>query len=143
MAVGASHAFHVFVVYPWVGLLGTQGSGRSGGSGGDVARSVLDQCRIRWGTVQTVTGDEAIVSCSPLTWDGIRLDLGGEQPQVCQWTRDRHAFVDDLRPGDSVALHWDWVCQRLSPAERSGLICSTQLQLGATNRWLSRSGVRI
>ena len=47
---GPSHAFHVFVVYPWVSLLG---------SGGDVPRRVLDSCRVRWGTVESVDGDDA------------------------------------------------------------------------------------
>ena len=44
----AHHGFHVFAVYPWVGLLRT---------GSDVPRSVLDQCRIRWGTVVGVDGE--------------------------------------------------------------------------------------
>ena len=37
------HNFHVFAVYPWLGLLSRNIS--------DQPRSVLDQCRIRWGTV--------------------------------------------------------------------------------------------
>ncbi len=49
---GPDHAFHVFVVYPWVGLLG---------SAGDVPRSVLDSCRVRWGTVVSVDGESAVV----------------------------------------------------------------------------------
>ena len=44
----ANHGFHVFAVYPWTRMLG---------GSSDVPRSVLDSCRIRWGTVVGVDGE--------------------------------------------------------------------------------------
>ncbi len=127
---GANHTFHVFVVYPWVGLL------RAGG-GSDVPRSVLDSCRVRWGTVESVHGESATVRSQPLTWDGASLGLGAERVETCSWTRGRHAFVRELEAGDQVSLHWDWVCDRLDSAAVDGLAARTLRQLAVTNAWLT------
>ncbi|MBA2508439.1 MAG: hypothetical protein H0V32_07030 [Nocardioidaceae bacterium] len=126
---GASHGFHVFVVYPWVGLLGP---------GSDVPRSVLDSCRVRWGTVESVGDEKARVVSRPLTWDGTSLGLGAERAETCRWTRGRHAFVRELKPGHQVALHWDWICDRLDDPSVAELTDRTQRQLTSTNAWLAQ-----
>jgi hypothetical protein len=128
-AARADHSFHVFVVYPWVGLLG---------SAGDVPRSVLDSCRVRWGTVVSLDGETAGVRSRPLTWDGTVLGLGAERVEACRWSRDERAFVRDLRPGDQVSLHWNWVCDRLDDDRVAELADRTQRQLALTNAWLAR-----
>ena len=130
---GASHAFHVFVVYPWVGLLG----GRS-----DVPRAVLDSCRIRWGTVETLDGERADVRSRPLTWDGSVLGLGNERVETVRWSQDRHAFVRGLRVGEQVSLHWDWVCDRLDDGQVATLADRTKRQLTTTNTWLALQSQR-
>jgi Family of unknown function (DUF6390) len=63
------HSFHVFEVYPWVGLLRDDRKDPP-------ALNVLDCCRIRWGTVISVKGDEAVVKTRLLEWDGRYLALG-------------------------------------------------------------------
>ena len=63
------HSFAVFCIYPWVGLLGDDRRAAQ-------ALTVLDRCRIRWGRVLAVSGDQVSVECRPLTWDGRRLDYG-------------------------------------------------------------------
>jgi hypothetical protein len=106
-----NHAFHVFCVYPWVGLL------RQGYA--DHALEVIDQCRIRWGTVVEVTGREVFVRSSPLTWDGRQLHHGPPRVEIVR------APLDDthgLSSGDVVALHWDYVCQVLSPLQLESLV---------------------
>jgi hypothetical protein len=127
-AVRASHAFHVFVVYPWVGLLGRDSA---------VPRSVLETCRVRWGRVEAVDGDDATVLSRPLEWDGAVLSLGAERAETCRWSRSGHAFVAGLQVGETVSLHWDWVCDRLDPADVDALQTGTQRQLDATNAWLA------
>jgi hypothetical protein len=128
-ATGPNHAFHVFVVYPWVGLLGTAG---------DTAASVLERCRVRWATVASVEGAAATVIGRPLRWSRGRLDLGPATPERVRWARGDHAFVEGLAPGDVVALHWDWVCDRLPPERLAALQAVTARQLDSTNRWLAR-----
>lgn len=129
LSSGPSHAFHVFVVYPWVGLLGT---------GGDVARAVLDQCMVRWGTVDWVDGEQAGVMSAPLTWDGGKLGLGPQRLETRRWSRDGSAFVSDLQPGDQVSLHWDWICDRLGGDAMAELANRTAQQLDSVNQWLAR-----
>lgn len=99
------HSLHVFGVYPWVGLLRL----------GHVDRPlhVLDRCRIRWGEILTINGDTAVVMSQPLTWEGGRLGLGPGRPESVTVGRDGRALAPDLAPGDIVAMHWDWVCDRL------------------------------
>ncbi|HEX6418986.1 MAG TPA: DUF6390 family protein [Acidimicrobiales bacterium] len=130
-ATRLSHGFHVFAVYPWVGLL------RSGSV--DHPLRVLDRCRIRWGRVAAVAGDEVAVSARPLTWDGARLGLGDPVTERVRRGRDGVALVD-VRPGDHVALHWDWVCERLDRPRLAHLRRDTRAQLAAVNRDVAASG---
>jgi len=126
-----SHGFHVFAVYPWVGLL------RSGSV--DEPLRVLDRCRIRWGRVLEVDGAEATVASRPLTWNGVALGLGAPEPEVVHLGRDGTKLLD-LRPGEAVALHWDWACERLDAPRLAHLRADTAHQLAAVNRVPASSG---
>jgi len=118
-----SHAFHVFCVYPWVGLL------RAGYA--DHALEVIDQCRIRWGTVVEVIGSDVLVRSKPLTWDGRIISHGAETIERVRM------LVDDgseLGSGDLVALHWDYVCQVLSPRQHQHLVRYHDRHLAIANQ---------
>ncbi|HVC26279.1 MAG TPA: DUF6390 family protein [Acidimicrobiales bacterium] len=121
----AHHSFHVLAVYPWLGLL------RAGMEGAPL--TVLDRCRIRSGTIVTLSGDAAVVLTRPLELEGSRLVLGAARLERVRCSRDGAGFVDDLAPGDVVSLHWDWVCDRLSPSKRARLGRATARNLGAVN----------
>lgn len=110
------HSFHVFCVYPWTGLL------RAGRR--EPSLHVLDNCRISWGLV--VAADPVVVLRRPLTWDGRLLALG--QPVPCQVGA---GFVTGLRPGEWVSLHWNSVCDRLTPSRLRSL------------RWYSERHLRL
>ena len=126
-----SHAFHVLSVYPWVGLL------RSGSV--EHPLHVLDRCRIRWGRVVEVRADEVTVQTTLLTWDGSRLALGEPELEQARRGHDGVALVD-VQVGDDVALHWDWVCERLDRRRLASLRRDTSHQLAAVNRDLAVSG---
>jgi Family of unknown function (DUF6390) len=119
------HNFHVFAVYPWVGLL------RAGKV--DAPLQVLDQCRIRWGRVEGVCGDRATVRCRGLAFDGSRLFLGPERVDEVRHSLGGIGLVGPLAPGDVVALHWDWVCDRLSTTTLRWLRYCTARNLTAVN----------
>jgi hypothetical protein len=127
----AQHSFHVFAVYPWLGML------RAGKEGAPL--EILDRCRIRWGRVIEVQGDFLTVTSRALHFQGSRLGLGDEGVEVVRRARDGVGFVDDLAPGDTVSLHWDWVCDRLSPSSLRWLQRCTRSNLAAVNR-LARPG---
>ena len=121
----AQHSFHVFAVYPWLGLL------RAGNEGAPL--NILDRCRIRWGRVQSVRGDLVSVESRPLVFAGSRLTLGDERIEQARRSLDGVGFVDDLRVGDFVSLHWDWVCDRLSRSSLAWLSACTLDNLNAVN----------
>jgi hypothetical protein len=125
------HSFHVFAVYPWLGLL------RAGMDGPPL--EVLDRCRIRWGRVEAVTGDLVAVRCRRLSFDGSSLVLGPEETEQARLGLFAMGSGDDLRPGDTVSLHWDWVCDRLSPLALRWLRYCTVRNLDAVNA-LARPG---
>lgn len=132
-AAFAHHSFQVFVVYPWVRMLGR----------GDTPLHILDRCRIRSGVVQAVDGDVVVVRSRPLRWDGRSLSVGPAREEQARWSRGPSSLVsattegNPITPGDSVAIHWDWVCDRLSPAQASALNDRTERQLELTNRDVS------
>lgn len=126
------HAFHVFGVYPWVGLLA---SGRT-----DHPLHVLDRCRIRWGRVVTVEGDLVVVRSRLLTWDGRQLGLGTPQLETVRRALDGASFVGELHPGQWVSLHWDWICDRLTPRQLANLRGYTLRQLTITNEEVAHPG---
>ena len=106
----AHHGFHVYEVYPWAGLLL---AGRTPGP----AVNVLDRCRIRVGEVVSVDGEEVSVLCRPLAWHGTALVEGDAVTETVRWSIGGSALIDVPPVGALVALHWDWVCEVVSPAE--------------------------
>lgn len=127
-----NHAFHVFCAYPWVGLL------RSGSV--EQALTVLDRCRIRWGTVVGAIEDRLLVESQPLEWDGEFLRLGAARVESVA------ASVDDdatAAAGDLVALHWDYICQRITDRQLTELVRNHTAHLALANRHGSRMAARI
>jgi Family of unknown function (DUF6390) len=127
VAAGAvpHHTFHVFAVYPWLGLLRT----------GDVAQplSVLDRCRITPALVEAVEAETVTVLAPSLYWDGKSLTLGPWQRRTARSQADGLGFVAPS-VGDWVSLHWDFVCDRLTPAQASMLLRASERALAAANR---------
>jgi hypothetical protein len=119
------HSFHVFAVYPWLGLL------RAGMDGAPL--TVLDRCRIRWGKVLSVNGPTVTVSDRALVLDGHLLVEGPRRVEDVRRSVDGVGFAQDLEPGDVVALHWDWVCERLAPDALWRLQAWTRRMLRAVN----------
>ncbi len=83
--------------------------------------------------MEDVSGDLVTVRNRRLTFDGSRLVLGVEQTEQARRGSDGLGFGIDLEPGDIVALHWDWVCDRLSPRACHWLRYCTHRNLDAVN----------
>ncbi len=134
------HGYQVFAVYPWVGLLGRRPAGDS------PALGILDRCRIRWGEVIALDGDRVRVTCAALEYrDGsLRLGVPGEQTAALAKAGrsllargDAPTVTRSLRIGDTVAMHWDWVCDVLSPLQATRLAENTAEQLTLANAALT------
>jgi hypothetical protein len=125
------HNFHVFAVYPWVGLL------RAGPGAAEPLR-VLDSCRVRCGRVNTVHDGLAEVVSRPLEWDGHRLCQGVPRADAVRVATAGATLAPRVRPGDLVAVHWDWVCDVLHPARAAALRHYTARMLRLANDTLAR-----
>lgn len=126
------HSYHVLCVYPWIGLLEEKERGQP--------LEILDRCRIRWGRVVAVVGDQAVVRSRPLRWDGYRLVLAPFETETVRAAASGRGFVTGLQPGEWVALHWQWVCDRLSPRQLAQLRSHTARTLAMTNERVTRPG---
>jgi DNA-binding transcriptional regulator YhcF (GntR family) len=127
----AHHSFHVFGVYPWVGLLSAERG---------EPLQILDRCRIRWGRVISVEQGRVTLRSRPLTWDGRKLDLGAPRIETATLGVDGLGFVDDLRSGEWISLHWRWVCDRLTRRQLTNLRCYTLRHLDMINHRLRHPG---
>jgi hypothetical protein len=119
------HDFHVFAVYPWLGLL------RTGVV--DQPLEVLERCRITPARVVAVHGDLLATVARPLVWDGEALRLGPWIRREARWQEDGLGFVAAPAPGEWVALHWEWACDRLTAAQAQALAWATRRTLAAVN----------
>ena len=120
----AHHSFHVFVVYPWVRFLDREPT---------TPVRVMQACRIRWGTVESVDDEHAVITSAPLTFTDGALGLGDADQERVRWRRDGTSLAPPPVPGDVVAAHWDWVCGTITDAERDALADATALTLNLVN----------
>lgn len=127
------HSFHVFGVYPWVGLLSNDRMTKH-------ALNVLDRCRVRWGKVTAVHGDQATVESRSLGWDGRLLTLGEPAAETARLALDGTALTSGIAPGDWVALHWDWICDKLTDRQLRALRGYSQRHLDMVNHRVEHPG---
>ncbi|GAT09859.1 hypothetical protein AU184_11095 [Mycolicibacterium novocastrense] len=125
----AHHSFHVFVVYPWVKFLGRDA---------DTAVGVMQACRIRWGTVTSVTGDRAEIASRPLQYEDGRLMLGDSRTERISWKRGEVSLAPVPQPGAVVSAHWNWICGTLTEEEAADLEVATQTTLDLVNSVLGQ-----
>lgn len=120
----AHHSFHVFVVYPWVRFLDRDAS---------TAVSVMQSCRIRWGTVESVDDQHAVISSRPLRFDDGWLVLGAPEAETVHWVKGAVSLTSAPMPGTVVSAHWDWVCATLTETECAALEAATATTLKLVN----------
>jgi len=120
------HNFHVLHVTPWLGVMHSPRKVPT-------AVAALDRCRVRWGRVESVHGDTALVRFRPLVWDGFALALGEPELETARLAVDGTGFLTELVQGDAVSMHWDWICDRLTPAQLQQLRSHTERHLKIAN----------
>jgi hypothetical protein len=128
------HSFAVFCIYPWVGLLGDDRRAAQ-------ALTVLDRCRIRWGRVLGVAGDHVSVECRPLTWDGRQLGYGPAEVETVVRAIDGVGLASALAVGDWVALHWEWICDKITERQVKFLKAYTDRHMAIANTARQPAGV--
>lgn len=125
----AHHSFHVFVVYPWAKFLNRDAA---------TAVGVMQDCRIRWGTVLSVAGERAEIASRPLRYANGRLMLGDVRPEWVGWKKGELSLTPAPEPGAVVSAHWAWVCGILTDEEGTELEIATQKTLDLVNSLLGQ-----
>jgi hypothetical protein len=116
------HSFHVLEVCPR--------------NGWPQALSFMDNCRISWGRVVSVDGATLAAEVRPLTIAAHNLALGPAEVRPVNRQLDGRGFVDSVRPGDWVSIHWGWACQCLTPRQVADLERWTEYHLRLANQTL-------
>ena len=128
------HSFHVFCVYPWVGLLGDDRKAKH-------ALMVLDRCRIRWGKVTAVHGDQATVAVPAAVLGRAAADpRASPRRRRPAWPWTARSSRHGIGPGNWVALHWDWICDRLTQRQLRALRGFTLRHLDMVNHRVEHPG---
>jgi hypothetical protein len=129
-AVLAHHSFQVFVVYPWIRFLDADPS---------TPLRILQSCRIRWGIVDSVGDEYAVIASRPLRFDGDELRLADPVDETVRWrSPDGTTLTPQPVPGAKVAAHWDWICGTLSADDTAALAAATASTLDLVNRQRAR-----
>jgi hypothetical protein len=94
----------------------------------------MDSCRIRWGRVLERDGDWLLASAVPLALVDGKLRLGPPRTERVRASVAGTGFLDGVRVGDVVSIHWDWACERLDADRLAMLQASTAHELELANR---------
>lgn len=103
------HSFHVLEVWR-----------RAERAGGDVL-ATIDGCRISWGTVTSVEAGELVVARPPLVLREGRLALDAPRAERVMRLIEGKGFAGGALVGDTVSIHWGWVCEVLTPRQQRDL----------------------
>lgn len=122
------HNFHVFDIYRRAGLM------RDGKA--TVALDRMDRCRISWGRVLLAKHSEIVVDRQGLELHNGKVALGRPKPVRLSRITNRSGMTDELRPGDIVSIHWDWMCERLTSEKFRRLVANTRRAVVNTNTTL-------
>jgi hypothetical protein len=118
------HSFHVLEVLPRIGTLR--------GELPPQLLSALERCLVRPARVVAVGGGTIEIAVPPLELDGGKLRLGAAHVERLEEPADG-GYGDRLEPGDPIAIHWERVCGRLTPAQASRLLAVTARNIEVAN----------
>lgn len=96
----------------------------------------LDRCRISWGEVERADGDLLTVKYQPLVLAQGQLTLGEPVQRQARHQVEGRGYLKTPQPGDLVSLHWDWVCDVLTPHQVATLERQTNHHLALANQTL-------
>jgi Family of unknown function (DUF6390) len=93
----------------------------------------MEACRPGWARVTAVTTDGLDVAAPALEARGGRLRLGPDRARRLAYDP---RVVPGIRPGDDVAVHWEWAAVRLSAGQRRAIEAYTRRSIDAANEAL-------
>lgn len=119
------HSFHVLEVLPRIGMI-------RGGLPTDLL-GALERCLIRPATIAGRDPGHLEVDVAPLQLVDGKLRFGPPRRERLAFG-DGDAYGDELEAGDTIALHWDRACGRLTPIQAARLSAVTDRNLAVANQ---------
>ncbi|HLC50224.1 MAG TPA: DUF6390 family protein [Candidatus Nanoarchaeia archaeon] len=113
------HNFNVFYV----------GVGRTTGAV-ETNLQNMDNCRVSWGKVVDILGNNLIIQSRPLKKENGILTVGDEETKTAVYIKD---MLPSLKKNDYVALHWGFACLVLDDKQLENLIKYTGKILKVVN----------
>ena len=77
----------------------------------------INNCMIRWGRVQKITGDEVVVKLKSLRDIRIKYELTNLLSTITTGTK----LVPQVKVGNVIAVHWNQIIKTLEPREEQNL----------------------
>lgn len=99
----------------------------------------MDKCRIAAAQVKSLKTPVEnslggiIVAYQPLVFKDEKIAWGEMVEKEVYWTLNNKSFMGELKVGDFVSLHWDWVCDILTSEQLSNLNKWTDYNLRLAN----------
>lgn len=120
----AHHSFHVLIMGPVSGRITLKGE-------------LLDLCRVGWGKIieykkgEAKNTDKVVIKYQRLGRKKERYFLKKPVHKVVFWEKK---FIPNIKIGDNVAAHWNYVAQILSPKDLSYLKKYTKITINTLNK---------
>ncbi len=93
----------------------------------------MEACRPAWARVTGVADGTLRLRGPHLVLEGEAIGWG---PEVDRELRYDPKVISDPRPGDTVALHWEWPALKMSPVQRAALEAYSRRSLDQANEVL-------
>ena len=78
----------------------------------------MDNCRISWGKVAEVHGNDLIVKTQSLKHESGKFFLGEEETKTAVYLK---GMLPKIRKNDMIALHWGFACCVLDEGQLGNL----------------------
>jgi hypothetical protein len=93
----------------------------------------MDKCRISWGKVKSVKSYKLQVAINPLLFKQDNIVLGKNEIKEYIWRIGDKGFIKNIKRGDWVSIHWDFVCDKISEQQVKNLKYYTLLSINLAN----------
>ena len=107
------HSHHVYVIGSVTGRIELKGK-------------LLDICRTSWGEITKIEGDKVTVKYQPIKKIDDKYILTDFIEKEFSWNK---MYVPDIKVGDTVSCHWNYVVQTITEEDVTNLIKYTNLTL--------------
>jgi len=100
------HSFHVLDIWK-----------RTGHFEREHTPETMDNCCIKWGLVKQIDGPAITAETEPILYKNRRLFLGEPVQKKFIRTLESDTDIEQLKPGDIVTVHWNVICEVITPRQ--------------------------